>query len=310
MPLSPSQLHGALYGHFIGDALALGPHWIYHRHDLQARCGRVEHYLDPATPYHPEKKAGDQTHLGDQSLILAESLTQTSPKIQAADFMTRWRDFWEQPNQPSYQDKATKHVLAQLQKRAAYDEAAAPSSEMAGAARATLAALAGLAYGWDDERILATAVEHAQLTHRSEESAEATQLWTRLMLQLAAGQPLTQALNSALTHTTPVLHRALESWREARSVTDDDLPTLVESTGQSCDIADALPSSLLILERQAAHPREALIDNVMSGGDSATRGLIIGTVIGLIHGPEAWPTSWKNELSARSRIEQLLHTLS
>ncbi len=309
MPISPAQLHGAIYGHFVGDALSLGPHWIYDQSELLGRCGRVEHYLDPATPYHPDKKAGDQTHLGDQSLILAESLIETAPKIQPANFMQHWRDFWEKPEQTSYKDKATKHVLAQLQKRVAYDEAAAFSGEMAGAARATLVTLAAIAHGWDDQRTIEAARDHAQLTHRSEESAEAAVFWARLMLSLVAGESLSQAITATLEKTEPVLIRLLEPWQEART-SAEPLGPLIESTGQSCDISDALPSCLLLLERCATHPREALIENVMAGGDSATRGLILGTILGLIHGDEAWPSSWKNELSARSQIEKLLHSLS
>ena len=52
---------GALMGAFIGDALALGPHWYYNLDELHANYGDwISGYTDPKSGrYHAGLKAGD-----------------------------------------------------------------------------------------------------------------------------------------------------------------------------------------------------------------------------------------------------------
>ena len=60
---------GLLYGTFCADALSLGVHWIYDTQELEEKHGRITHYKTPGPEsYHPRKLAGDQGHVGDQSL--------------------------------------------------------------------------------------------------------------------------------------------------------------------------------------------------------------------------------------------------
>ena len=71
MPDSTSaRLHdraaGALLGAFIGDALALGPHWYYNLDELRADFGEwITGYTDPRPGrYHAGLKAGDPSQAG------------------------------------------------------------------------------------------------------------------------------------------------------------------------------------------------------------------------------------------------------
>jgi ADP-ribosylglycohydrolase len=52
--------------------------------------------------------------------------------------------------------------------------------------------------------------------------------------------------------------------------------------------------------------KEALIQAVMAGGDSAARGMIVGMVLGAHLGPENLPIEWISELVVREKIEALL----
>jgi len=62
---------GLLFGSYCADALSLGIHWIYDANELAQKHGRITHYKGPgADSYHPHKQAGDQGHVGDQSLCL------------------------------------------------------------------------------------------------------------------------------------------------------------------------------------------------------------------------------------------------
>ena len=52
--------------------------------------------------------------------------------------------------------------------------------------------------------------------------------------------------------------------------------------------------------------KEALIQSVMAGGDSAARGMIVGMVLGAHLGPDSLPMEWVSELADREKIEVLL----
>ena len=52
--------------------------------------------------------------------------------------------------------------------------------------------------------------------------------------------------------------------------------------------------------------KEALIQSVMAGGDSAARGMLVGMVLGAHLGPESLPIEWVSELAVKKEIEALL----
>ncbi|HVN71040.1 MAG TPA: ADP-ribosylglycohydrolase family protein [Desulfomonilia bacterium] len=56
--------------------------------------------------------------------------------------------------------------------------------------------------------------------------------------------------------------------------------------------------------------REALIQNVMAGGDSAARGMAVGMVLGAHLGVEAIPQEWIEGLKKREEIEELLYKIT
>jgi ADP-ribosylglycohydrolase len=52
--------------------------------------------------------------------------------------------------------------------------------------------------------------------------------------------------------------------------------------------------------------KEALIQSVMAGGDSAARGMIVGMVLGAYLGPESLPQEWVTQLRKEGEILKLL----
>jgi ADP-ribosylglycohydrolase len=70
------RFRGAIWGQFVGDAAALGTHWIYDLTDLQQQFpSGINGFEAPREGhYHYGKKPGDQTHYGDGALVLLESL--------------------------------------------------------------------------------------------------------------------------------------------------------------------------------------------------------------------------------------------
>src|SRR5471030_687652 len=105
-PLSVRERYaGVLYGALVADSLALGAHWIYEQDEIVRELGRVTELRGAARQdYHPGKGPGAQTHYGDQTLILMESLEACGGNFVMDDFARRWRNFWD--DSTSYRDHA------------------------------------------------------------------------------------------------------------------------------------------------------------------------------------------------------------
>ena len=69
---------GAIMGAFIGDALALGPHWYYDLNELRRDYGDwIDGYTDPKPGrYHDGMKAGQLSQAGFILLLMLRSLVE------------------------------------------------------------------------------------------------------------------------------------------------------------------------------------------------------------------------------------------
>ncbi len=166
----------------IGDALALGPHWIYDQAEILSKLGRVTSYHAPLTTYHPGKSAGDFTHYGDQTLVLLRSVAEAGG-FDAEQFAARWRAFWEDPANVSYRDGATRQTLEHLQAGVPPERAGSDSHDIGGAAR--MGPLFLLAWENDDALIAAVRRETA-ITHPSTEVVESAEFFCRVVLAVRA----------------------------------------------------------------------------------------------------------------------------
>lgn len=289
------HLEGMLLGAFIGDALSLGPHWLYDRSEITSRLGRVTGFLPPATSYHPGKQAGDFTHLGDQMLVLQQSIQARRGAFDASDFVERWRAFWNRPGNQSYRDKATRTVLANLDGGATLLGGASDSTEFAGPVRGIPVLVAGLAKGDEERELIAASRQQVLTTHRSAEAQETAAFLGRLASALAAGLDAHTAVDGALADS-PQFIRDTGRKAEAPNLAALSTGDAIETLGQACDFAQSLPAALLVIQRHAHSFEEALIENVMAGGDCAARGILIGAVLGWEHGVDGIPEAWRKGL--------------
>ncbi len=294
-PTLAKHVNGMLLGAFVGDSLALGPHWIYDRAEIAKRWPRVTALHAPGTNYHPGKVAGDYTHLGDQMLLLAHSVDKHSGLFDVDDFSAEWRAFYENPATLSYKDKATRTTLNNLQDGIAPLQAAAISGELAGPVRAMPLFAVGLARGDSERELVAAAQLQMRLTHRSVETQETVAFIGRIIGGLLAGLDLGMSLDGALGDSAQFVRDAAIRADSSRL---EKLSTgaAIESLGQSCDLDQALAASILLLRRYETSYEEAMIENVMAGGDSAARGVLVGGILGYVLGVDAIPEVWRSGL--------------
>ena len=284
---------GLLFGSFTADALSLGVHWIYDTAELSQKLGYVSDYHAPGfDSYHPKKKAGEQSHVGDQALWLAISL-QKNKKWDATSFMQDWLIMWA--SYGDYFDHATKTTLQNIEDGKPATAAASDSAELAGAAR--IAPLLAYLADQPEAEVVTACVEQTFLTHGSEPSQEAAAFLAIAGYRLMHGADLKDTLKA----TAP-------SWalQKAESVLELDAVKAVAQLGQSCPIESALPAVIYLALKHGDDLPKAFCENAMAGGDNCARGLTLGLLLGASHGVRAIPDEWISKLSSGLPLSQLI----
>ena len=88
--------------------------------------------------------------------------------------------------------------------------------------------------------------------------------------------------------------------------TDRESVQAIATFGQTCHTPEAYPGVVHLIGRYETDLKEALIQSVMAGGDSAARGMIVGMVLGAHLGSDALPSPWLEDLREKDRILDLL----
>lgn len=284
---------GLLLGSFVGESLALGVHWIYDPVQLLEKFDDFHRYHAPGKDsYHPSKTAGDQGHVGDQALLLCDSLS-TLKSWNPRSFMSTWLDSWQ--TYDDYFDHATKQVLARVKQGTDPLDAASSSDELAGPAR--IAPLVALLAHEDEAEIIDAVVSQTMLTHSSAEAEEAAVFLGSLCLSLLRGGELDSSIRSlAPSWALKLANVQLEANH------DDGLAEL----GRSCSIKAALPAVIYLLLKHGQSFEDTLYENTVAGGDNCARGLVLGMILGAYHGRSAIPIELLSGLTNRARIEKVL----
>ncbi|UCF95556.1 MAG: ADP-ribosylglycohydrolase family protein [Desulfobacterales bacterium] len=285
------------------DSLALGVHWIYDTSIIDEKFGCVENFKKPSEPtYHPTKDLGEFTHYGDQTLVLLESIAQR-PGFDLDHFADTWRNFFE--DYTGYFDGATKATLENFASGKGPGEAGSASDDLGGASR-----IGPLAYYYrnDLDQLVAKARAQTALTHNNEHVIESAEFFARVIWQVLQGEKPTSALQQV---TRAGFDREPYSRWVAKGLESVELDTrqALARWGQMCKTEAAFPSVVHLIAKFEDDLKQGLVANVMAGGDSAARGLMVGLILGAYLGMDAIPDHWLSELKAYRRICDLLQTI-
>ncbi|MBM9613453.1 ADP-ribosylglycohydrolase family protein [Desulfobulbus rhabdoformis] len=298
-----TPLKAMVLASFAADSLSLGAHWIYDTTEIDQKFGRIEEFIAPdENSFHRGKKRGAFTHYGDQALVLLESIA-ASEGFSLSAFAKTWQTMFS--NYSGYRDKATKATLENMEKNLALDQCGSTSSDLGGAAR--IAPLVYL-YQGDGERLLKAVREQTMLTHNNPATLAGAEFLAHLVRVVLGGADPAAAMEAALEEGVNDLDLDIRI-RSALDSADKESRTVIKQYGQMCGIAAALPGALHLMLRYPDDLKTALVENVMAGGDSAARGLVVGMVLGARLGWEAIPQSWLTSMLAAPHIEELLTAL-
>ncbi|MFO7801690.1 MAG: ADP-ribosylglycohydrolase family protein [Desulfovermiculus sp.] len=301
--MQASTLQAMVWATFAGDSLALGAHWMYDQQKIVRQFGEIEELTAPLSDsQHAGKRAGDFTHYGDQTLILLRSLA-ASGRFDIQDFARRWRNFWI--DSASYVDQATRQTLANLEQGMDPDKAGSQSNDLAGAAR-----IAPLMYlcGSDLAAAVQAAREQTAMTHQDGIVVDSAEFFVRVTGSVLAGQKPVQAIQEATKHDFASL--PARKWVETGlQAARQDSVSAIQDLGKTCHAPHAFSGTVQVIARHEDDLPGALTQCVMAGGDSAARGMLVGTVLGAWHGIGALPAQWIQALQARSEIQGWLEEL-
>jgi ADP-ribosylglycohydrolase len=293
---------GMVFGSFVGDAMALGTHWVYNTHVIDKKFGRVEQYLDPLASYHSGKKKGDLTHYGDQTLMLLESVS-TSRAYDRSAFAQAWQSFFD--DYPGYRDKATQTTLKNMSAGNNILESGSTSDDLGGAARM---APVLYAHAQDVESAIQAARHQTSLSHNNPSVLDASDFFVRLTFSALSGQKPSVAIPALLENQFKDTDLA-ESASLGLASQNKDTRAVIAEFGQMCSVEAAFPGVIHLIVSYEDNFKEALVENVMAGGDSAARGMFVGMILGAYLGIDAVPEEWIERLNARKRIDELLSSI-
>lgn len=283
----------------IGDALALGPHWVYDQEEILNKLGRVTDYHAPISSYHPGKGAGNLTHYGDQTMVLLRSIAE-GKGFSLERFATDWREFWEDAANVSYRDGATRETLEKLRRGASSAESGSDSHDIGGASRIAPLFLASWA---NDDGLILAARQQTAFTHAAPQVVESAEFFCRVVLAVRAGAEIPAALEAAMSGKS---WQALpQQWlADARTsaAADETDSAVLKNFGLSCATENAFPGICHLLLRHPTDPAKALIENATAGGDCAARGMILGMVYGAAFPVSELPPKWLRRLQVADAV--------
>lgn len=289
---------------FAADSLALGAHWIYDPEKIKSEFGRVESLKKPyPQSFHKTREKGEFTHYGDQMLVLLESVAEKG-EFDLADFSDRWRNLFD--GYDGYFDRATKDTLANYEKGKPPEEAGSGSDELAGAAR--ISPLVRL-YRDDPDNLVSSVTAQTRMTHTDPATVESAQYFARVTHAVLQGAAPAEALKSVAETDFDI--SPVSAWLQKGMATlDQDSVDVIGNFGQSCHTGEMFPGIIHLIAKYENDLKEALVQCVMAGGDSAARGSVVGMVLGAHLGMEHVPRQWIEEMKAAKKIDSLLNRIA
>jgi ADP-ribosylglycohydrolase len=256
-------MHAFLDAALVADSLSLGAHWIYDQEEIaEAFPKGLREFADPVSEYHPEKKAGDQTHYGDQALLLAKSIEKRGgfdPQGWREDWLEGMKSF------KGYLDGASRETLE------SGGRTASGSSDLGGASRIAPILDLGLPLG---EAIDAVRAQTA-VTHGDPAVADAAEFFTRAAYAVKDGAVFEDAIDQAANQGIYKKLDVEDHLEAALKLRDENFPRVATKLGQACGVNKAFPLALYFLVRPETDFEKTLSDNALAGGDSAARAMLI-----------------------------------
>lgn len=319
------RAEGAIYGMFIGDALAMPVHWYYNTKALKKDYGLVTDYLKPRNPhpdsilwrssYIPQNKKSDILHdqkaywgkrgihyhqflkAGESTLNLKLVrelllLLKTHRRYSQRKWLEHFVDYMTTPggHNDTYAEEYLRHYFTKYGQGCDLEACGRKDENHIGGLSLMLPLL--MVFGQNREYALKTALSHLALTHDGPPMVSGGRLIGKIVLDVLGGSPLVQSIADHLS-------------KEIGGNTEKVFGTLFDFSDEmvvgrhfssACYMDQSIPATLYLAMKYFKKPESGLISNTMCGGDNAGRGAVLGALLGAEGGISCWPDKWVNGL--------------
>lgn len=305
-----------LLGALVADAATLGLHWLYDADRIAqiaasqgGECAFTPldpaNYADVSGYYaHGARCDGMSTQYGEVLRLAIRSMAENDGAFDAAAYQSAFAaHFGPGGAYQGYIDRPTRGALENI--AAEKSPSGVDDDQLPAIAR--LPAILAAYHGRAD---LPTMVEAAmQVTNVNDVAAAYGAVATDLLSRVMGGEALASALDAAANAAEGDVKTALLA---ALSSPDDNSTSFAGEVGRACHLPTAGPVIFHILKRSGSY-REAVERNILAGGDSAGRSVLIGAVMGHLHGiatETGIPVGWILRLEGASDIWQHCEALA
>jgi ADP-ribosylglycohydrolase len=256
---------------FVADALSFGSHWVYSTDKLKEEySGIIDEYRDPMSKFHEGKKAGDLSHYGEQAFALLKSISENQ-NFDLKQFRNDWIEHLE--NNEMYLDHAMKDSLEKFKESETL--IGAENHELGGIARS-------LPIFIEEEISKKEFLDLVHLTHNGEVVDQTASFVFNVIQEVLAGENYRKAIEDQNEINQFVADNFRKIGSKATIVANAD------DRGQGCSIEQGFPIVLDVLWN-ADNLLEALTLNIMAGGDTSSRAMVIAAVMSADAGLDSIP---------------------
>ena len=131
---------------------------------------------------------------------------------------------------------------------------------------------------------------------------------SKMMEAAITTQNIDKVIEAAQQAASPAILPLIDN---ALKATDKTTPKFTQQIGMSCNLELGIPSVIHNLSKHLSY-QESIRQNIIAGGDSCGRSILLGAILGAVHGcdtEQGIPTTWLNKLKQKQQIGQLLEQL-
>ncbi len=321
------RVTGALFGMFIGDALAMPVHWYYNTQALRDDYGKVTDYQRPRNPhpdsilwrssYKPPPGTADILHeqaqywgkrdihyhqflrAGENTLNLKLArelllLLQGDGNYSAKSWLDRLIAFMSIPghHKDTYVEEYLRHFFINYGRGKEPAQCGRMDENHIGGFSLMLPVV--IVFSRNPAYAMEVALQHLSLTHGGSTMGKWGKLIAVTLLHLLRGASLEQSIiagsrESPLDIDVQSLHGFIGY---------PDSIVVGKHFSLACYVDQSVPATLYLALKYHNAPEDGLVANTLCGGDNAGRGAVLGALLGALNGQQGWPSRW---------IEGLLH---
>lgn len=300
-----------LLGALVADAACLGLHWIYNVDIIAEITARqngkcaftpvdAKNFEKVKTFAHKSRHNGMFTQIGEVLRLAIQSMNANGGAFDVAAYQAAFATFFGAGGAyQGFMDGPTRGALDNIAANrvpSGIDDNQTPA----------LARLPAILVAYHNKDVLPEMIKASmEVTNVNSETAEFSTVFASVLASVMEGETLDTALKAAAQAATDETIRA--SLFDALNTAEDNSTVFAGINGlmgRACYMPAAGPVMFHILARSKTY-REAIERNILAGGDSAGRAIMIGAIMARVHGvatPKGIPLSWVLELDDGAQV--------